>query len=135
MDPISITTACVGLIAAIAQLSIQLGAFVSDVRDARKDMDAVLRELGSLSLCLQTLRDDSANSSLPESLRTSLGAILHNCDIIVKQIQALLDKMSSGNLGRRVQWATFGREDMNRLRSSLESHKSAIDIALDMCSM
>ena len=135
MDPFTITAACTGLIAGIAQLSVQISSFVGDVRDARKDMDAVSRELGSLSLCLHALGDDSENPALPDGLTESLKAILRNCDLVVTQMKALLKKMGSGHLARRIQWSTFGKDEMNKLRSSLESHKSAFTIAVDISSM
>jgi len=34
-----------------------------------------------------------------------------------------------------VKWTLFGRDDMDKLRSSLEAHKSALDIALDMVAL
>lgn len=42
MDPFSVSTACVGLPAAVGQMSVQIAQFVSGVREARRDMDAVL---------------------------------------------------------------------------------------------
>jgi hypothetical protein len=131
MDPVSLSTACVGLITAISQLSVQITGFVSSVRDARKDMDAVSRELISLTLCLEALRDDSQKIHFPETL---LG-IFGSCDRITKQMQELLTKLSSGDVVARLRWTVAARDEMNKLRSSLESHKSALDIALDMASL
>ena len=135
MDPLSVSSACVGLIAGVSQLTLQISSFVSTVRDARKDMDAVSRELTSLSLCLQTLRDDSTNIEYPQGTKETLIAVIQNCDSVTKQMETLLKKMSSGSLARSAQWAMTGRDDMNKLRSSLEAHKAAIEIALDMISM
>lgn len=55
MDAFSGSTSYIGLLAAIAQLTVQITGFISDIREARRDMDAVSRELVSLSMCLQTL--------------------------------------------------------------------------------
>jgi hypothetical protein len=60
---------------------------------------------------------------------------MDNCDYITKQMSALVQKMSLGSLGRRVQWATYGRDDMIKMRSSLETHKSALEIALDLTAL
>jgi Fungal N-terminal domain of STAND proteins len=135
MDPLSISTACVSLIATLGRILPQIVSFVSDVRDARRDMDAVSRELHSLSLSLENLRDDSTKIKYPEGSRRTLITVLGNCDHVTKEIEALLNKMASGNIGRRMQWTIYGRDDMNKLRSRLEAYKSAIDIALDMVSM
>ncbi len=132
MDPFSVSTACVGLLAAVAQLSIQINTFVSQVRYARRDMEEVSRELSSLSLCLETLRDDSVRVKYPEESRQTLIAVIQNCDLITKEMTALLHRLSSGNLGKRIRWSLSGRDDISRLRSSLEAHKSAMQIALAM---
>jgi hypothetical protein len=47
----------------------------------------------------------------------------------------LLETMASGNLGRRLQWITTGREEVMKLRVGLEAHKSTLDLALDMSNM
>jgi hypothetical protein len=103
MDPFSVSTACVGLLAAVAQLSTQIAQFVSGVREARRDMDAVSRELSSLALCLETLRDDSTKIQYPDGSQQILVAVFGNCDTVTQQMHTLLEKMSSKNLGRRAQ--------------------------------
>lgn len=123
------------LISGIVTLSQQINTFVSSVRNARKDMDAVSRELSSLKLSLEGLRDDSSKINFPESLQQNLVGVLQNCDDVTKQMQDLLKKLSSESLRRHIQWSISARDEMNKLRSRLEAHKSAIDIALDMISM
>jgi hypothetical protein len=135
MDPLSISTACVSLIATLGRILPQIASFISDVGDARRDLDAVSRELHSLSLSLANLRDDSTKIKYPEGSRRTLITVLGNCDHVTKEIEALLNKMASGNIGRGMQWTIYGQDDMNKLRSRLEAHKSAIDIALDMVSI
>lgn len=137
MDPLSITTSCVGLLSSIADLSILISKFTLDFRDARKDMDAVRRELSSLSLCVENLRDDTSKpcDTYPPTVQRSLIDVLGNCDDVMVEMKTLLDKMSSKSVGRRVQWATVGHGEMNKLRSRLEAHKATIDIALEMVSM
>jgi regulator of replication initiation timing len=134
MDPFTIATTCVGLISAIAQLSSQIKQFVSNFRDTRKDLESVTAELQSLSMCLECLQNDYSNErvSYPENISKSLLAVLQNCEGVTTQMQALLDRASSASVNKRLQWAMHGSQQMNTLRSSLEAHKSAIDIALEM---
>jgi hypothetical protein len=134
MDPFTIATTCVGLISAIAQLSSQIKQFVSNFRDTRKDLESVTAELQSLSMCLECLQNDYSNErvSYPENISKSLLAVLQNCEGVTTQMQALLDRASSASVNKRLQWAVHGSQQMNTLRSSLEAHKSAIDIALEM---
>lgn len=129
------STGCIGLLAAVAQLSKQISAFVSSVRDARRDMDAVSRELISLTLCLEMLRDDLTRIAYSDGFRANLLAVVKNCDTVTKDMTTLLDRLSSQHSTRRVQWTVAGRDDMSKLRSSLESHKSALEIALDITSL
>jgi hypothetical protein len=134
MDPFTIATTCVGLISAIAQLSSQIKQFVSNFRDTRKDLESVTAELQSLSMCLECLQNDYSNErvSYPENISKSLLAVLQNCEGVTTQMQALLDRASSASVNKRLQWAMHGSQQMDTLRSSLEAHKSAIDIALEM---
>jgi Fungal N-terminal domain of STAND proteins len=135
MEPLSIASACVAIIANIINISTQISSFVSATRDARSDMGAVTLELSSLSYALQLLKDDFSKFNYPEKLQRNLKEVLHNCDQVVDQMQKLLTKLSSGKLGGKVQWVFDGRDEMNRLRSSLEAHRSAIEIALEVGSM
>lgn len=134
MDPFTITATCVGLVSAITQLTSQIKTFVGEFRDARKDLESVTAELQSLSLCLECLQSDYSNAriSYPDSISKSLLGVLQNCDNVTTQMQTLLDQTSSLSMQKRLQWAMHGRQQMNALRSSLEAHKSAIDIALEM---
>jgi hypothetical protein len=95
-------------------------------------MEAVNRELSSLTYSLQLLKDDFSAFDCPESLRRNLEDILRNCDQVLRQIQQLLTRLSANKLGKKLRWAFDGRDEMNRLRSSLEAHKSAINISLEV---
>lgn len=135
MEPLSIATGCASLLTAVSKLTIQISTFVASVRDARKDMAAVSGELSSLSLCLETSRDDSMRIDYPDGFRENLLTVLKNCDTVTAEMTALLYKLSSANLLRKVQWTAMGRNDMNRLRSSLESQNSALEVGLHMTSL
>ena len=134
MDPFSIATSCISLTSAIAQLTLQIKTFVSGFRDTRKDLESVTAELQSLSICLECIQDDYSNYrvSYPSSISQSLLSVLRNCEGVTTQMQAVLDQTSSVSVNKRIHWAMHGRQQMNTLRSSLEAHKSAIDIALAM---
>src|SRR5262249_15873268 len=99
---------------------------------ARKDIDAVQRELTSLQLCLNALRVDeqTGQHALPENLRDHVGQILVNTEMTMNQISDMLIKLSSGRSDRRIQWAATQKDEMNKFRSSLESNKTALEIAL-----
>ena len=137
MDPFTIVTTCIGLTGNIVQLSAQIRDFVSAFRDTRKDLASVSFELHSLCMCLECLQADYSNGrvSYPENISKNLLAVLQNCETVTSQIQALLDKTSSASVNKRLQWAMHVRQQMNVLRSSLEAHKSAIEIALEIATV
>jgi arginine deiminase len=135
MDPLSITTACAGLIVSIGKLSSQIYTFHSQVRDAQKDMDAVTQELESLRISVEKLQDHSTNNNYSESHRRILIDILSACGKVTREMRSLLRKLSSGKLFRRIQWFSSGRDEMEKLRSRLEAHKTAVIIHLSSVSM
>jgi hypothetical protein len=138
MDPLSITVGCSTLVSTVLKVSIQINGFVREVRDARWDLDAVSRELISLKTVLEILSEDAENSTgggFPQSLVRQICGILTNCGGVLEQIEASLQKHAGGGVKRGVKWSLSGRDDVNKLRSSLEAHKSALDIALDMVAL
>jgi hypothetical protein len=132
LDPLTITTSCISLINGITSLTLHIAAFVNDVRGARKDMDLISRELTSLSLCLGALRTDCQSDRVdyPDASRKGIEQALLNIDVLTQQVKDILQKLSSGRLGRRIQWTAQSRDTVDRLRSSLETQKSVIEIAL-----
>lgn len=132
VEPLVIASSCVSITAGLANLMMKIGVFVSEVKAARKDMDAVHRELSSLQLCLTALRNDemSGKPSIPADLRDQVNQILVNIEMTINQINDMLIKLGSGKLGRRIQWAMSERDAMNKFRSSLESNKAALEIGL-----
>jgi hypothetical protein len=138
MDPISIAAGALGLAGTIGKLSISISVFVRSVRDARSDMDDVLRELVSLKTILEMLAEDTAEThskNLPDSLTKQIRGILGGCDGVVVQITETISKYSGKSILAKGQWVINGKGDMDVLRSSLEAHKSALNIALDMLSL
>jgi hypothetical protein len=61
--------------------------------------------------------------------------IVANCGDVVDQIRKLLEKFDGGGLRKGLKWALAGRDDMDKLRVSLEPHKSALGLALELIAM
>jgi len=132
MDPVSIAAGSASLAASAITLGRNITSFISDVRNARKDMDAIMRELMSLRLCIVAIGDDDENGhmSFTAEMREQIRKILVNIEFVFNEINAILRRLSSGRLGRRVQWTVSERDTMSKWRSSLEANKAALDIAL-----
>jgi hypothetical protein len=136
-DPLSITASCVGIMSGIAAVTARIVQFVGDVREARKDMDGVRRELGSLQLSLSALSDEDNRFGFDNqpALKENLFGVVVNCGDIVEDIRKLLEDMDKGTAMKKVKWATIGKGNMAKLKLSLEAHKMALDIALDLIAM
>ncbi|KAH8728429.1 hypothetical protein GQ44DRAFT_757349 [Phaeosphaeriaceae sp. PMI808] len=139
MDPLSVATSCVTLVATITRCSHSVTIFVREVRDARSDLDMISRELHSLKTVLVLLSDDFAKPSsktLPPRLVEHLGSILRNCNGVVVEVERSLAKHGSSRLGRGGHWALGGgKDDMAKFRSNLEAHKTALELALELITM
>ncbi|OQV11322.1 hypothetical protein CLAIMM_15176 [Cladophialophora immunda] len=137
LDALSITVACATLIANIGKLSKDIYSFVSRIRDAHRDLDSVLKELSSLGLCLEALRGDAMvrSNRVPNPLEQRVLLVLANTAEVVKEINELLDDLSSNKFGNKMRWATYGHGNMNKLRSRLESHKASLEIVLALLNL
>ncbi|KAF2824564.1 hypothetical protein CC86DRAFT_468651 [Ophiobolus disseminans] len=133
MDPLSITAACVSLTASISKTSISVTTFVRAVRAARGDLDAVSRELASLTTLLELLAEDAKDiNNFPETLRKHITGILANCELVLIEVQRVIAKYDKPGVVTGSKWVLAGSEDVAKLQLSLEAHKSALEIALEM---
>ncbi|KAG8354353.1 hypothetical protein FVEN_g7643 [Fusarium venenatum] len=136
MDPLSITTACVGLIGTVAKTTLAVTIFTRECREARSDLTSINGELSQLQLVLELLRDDTAVSDdqiLSESLQEQILSIIDNCSAVVSKINLVLDK-HSGKVGV-LKWAAFGKNEVVGLRMSLEAHRGSLNLALELVSV
>ncbi|KAH7126069.1 hypothetical protein EDB81DRAFT_910883 [Dactylonectria macrodidyma] len=83
MDPLSIASGYAGLVTAIGSLSFSIHTFVRTCREARSDLDQVLRELHSLRTVLELIQEDAADETKsfpPSSANTSQPSCLIACE-------------------------------------------------------
>lgn len=136
-EPLSIIVSCTSLISSIGKISFEIYSFVSRFRDAHRDLDAVLKELSSLRLCLETLRNDKVvvSNRLPLPLEKRVLLVLSNTGEVVKDMRRILISLSSDRFGNKMRWAFYGEDEMNKLRSRLESHKASVEITLSLLAL
>ncbi|KAH7226379.1 hypothetical protein BKA60DRAFT_591811 [Fusarium oxysporum] len=138
MDPLSIATGCATLISTIGSLSLSINSFVRTCREARGDLDRVARELLSLQTVLELIQEDVADESktFPTTLERHVSGIVTNCNSVAVELQECITKYSGDNrLKSKASWAINGQGDVAKLRSNLEAHKAALELALDMLSL
>jgi hypothetical protein len=132
MDPFSITAACVSLLDTVLSASTGAITFIRECREARSEAQAVSGELHVLTTVLDVLKDEK----LPATLEPSIHSILKDCNVIVSDIVKLLKKHSGASRAdRAARWALNGRGEVNKLRSTLEAHRSALNLALEVAAI
>jgi STAND-like protein len=111
--------------------------FCCAVRDARRDLLSVSRELASLKTILEIIAEDAKNPdiSFPPTLEEQISRIVANCSDVVGQIQQLLHKYDRDGLRNGVKWVVNGKDDIDKLRVSLEAHKSALELAIELITL
>lgn len=137
MDPHHIANASGSLMAELTPLNMFILMFVSKVRIARKDMDAVLRELASLHLCLTALKDDDLTGSIdcPQSLKLQISQALSNTKSVVQQLAAIVTRPLSNQIDHGLQWTSNDRREIVHCRSLLETNRMALNLAVTMSTL
>lgn len=137
MDPLAIGGGGLALITTIVNVSKTIYSFVKQVRQTRTDLDAISRELSLSKLVLALLMEDDENENIkfPEALTWHICGIVANCQHVVGDIEDFLEKYKSDTRGRSVSWTLSSQDDMSKLRRSIEAHKSALDLGLNMLAL
>lgn len=130
MDPFSIAGTSIALAGTITTLTTSLIAFIRDVRDARGDVEEISLELHSLKMILELLANDST-VPLPLIIETQLDSVLSNCTRLVADISQCIQQHQGSRLQKGLRWVAIGRGDMANLRSTLEAHKTTLNLLLE----
>jgi hypothetical protein len=138
MDPLSITTACLALLSGVSKATRFGTDFVVSCREARNDIAAVSRELSDLNITLHILKHGTEASELiqlPEDLRQHMRHIMVNCTTVLVNLEALLRKYQDPELDRAAKWTLSGREEAEKIRVSLETHKRALGLVVEVTTL
>src|SRR4051812_46636433 len=101
MEPISAAATVLGLVGTIASVTASATSFMRDVRDARKEIVAVTKELMSLRAILEILEDDlkgPTSAVVPDSTLKQIVEITGNCSSVVSDIGACIEDMQGSRL-------------------------------------
>lgn len=140
MDPLSVAISVVSLGTAIGKAAMAISNFISDVKDAKGDLERVSRELSSLESSIETLTTLNKSPALKalnvsQELKHNLYTVLRACKSNVTEIERLLLKLRSSGTRGKLEWTTSGKGEMNKLRSSLETNKMSLGLALSMINL
>jgi hypothetical protein len=127
-DPVSLVAGCSGIAYGITKLMESIKSFVSNVREARRDMSDVQKELEAIRAILLDLRDKGQDLGFEKvhSLKIHVFGVVSNCGHVVTEMKKLLRTMRDGSM----RWVTSGKKQMAKLKLNLEAHKSTLNIAL-----
>lgn len=138
MDPLSIVTASFSLAGGIAKASLSLSQFACDVRDSADDLDAISKEMQSLAAVLDPLTRSMArrrDGPLPEVLVLQVDTTISGCVVVIDQIEQTIQKYRRDKVWTSAKWVIFGKEDITKLRESLEAYTMALSLGLHAISM
>ncbi|KAI1877701.1 hypothetical protein JX265_003709 [Neoarthrinium moseri] len=135
MDPLSITTSCLALLGALTQTTTTIIQFIRDCREARGDLTSVTQELSDLRIVLELLKGDAAETDgdipLSGALRTQSITVINNCGDVAAKIERVLVNLRGSRIGA-VRWVLDGKKEVFILKQSLEAHRGALSLALEM---
>jgi hypothetical protein len=140
-EPISIIAGVIGLASTITQTSLAIQGLARDVRSFPDQITKIESELESLLLvtnCLKQMTEDGALEGRTEHNSTHIKDVLGTCIPTLIEIQELAIRIrrsaSNGSMGRLATglfWVSTKRE-FQELRSSLESHKTTLLLAIQL---
>ena len=131
MDPLSIGSAVVGLIATAARVAPMLHHFVSHARDAPKSASQILEEMNSITSALEQLqvylmgayRTNAARRSML-SLR-NIVATLTACVTTYSDLEFLVRKCMSDGKVKAFKWV-MNESDVGGLLDRVQAHKLSL---------
>ncbi|KAF4495867.1 hypothetical protein FAGAP_8000 [Fusarium agapanthi] len=91
-----------------------------------------------LGYLLELIQEDVTDESkiFPTTLERQVSGIIINCNSVVVELQEYMTKYGGDSrLKYKAGWAINGQGEVAKLRSNLEAHKAALELALDMLSL
>ncbi|KAF1973289.1 hypothetical protein BU23DRAFT_134301 [Bimuria novae-zelandiae CBS 107.79] len=129
----------VAMVATITNIRNAVTDFVHGVRDARSDLNAIRRELTSITATLKQLKTDAIalnEMSLPPTLEVPFKGILISYVSLMTENHRELSKHGTSKAGVILWWSMRGgKGEMAQFHSTLETHSSTLDVTLDLLSI
>jgi cell division protein FtsB len=133
MDPLSIASTAVTLTIAIGRVAHEVDQFTRQVREARRELSDISRELGSLKAAIELLSDDLKTPGVV--LPGSLGDILQECQESIIRLDETIQKYAREKLTTRIRYVWSGKETIMMHKGTLSAHRAALDLAVDVINL
>ena len=135
MDPLSITASVANLVNLTFDVSSTIGSYCKSVKNARKDVQEVARELASMHNVLhqlgELLRSQQLKSRFFESTSVLATAITVCCNN-VQRISSKVQKLESDGLAsiwEKLKWP-FSEKDMQKILATLRGCAATFQFSL-----
>lgn len=140
MEAIGAAASVMAIVEIVGRVSASATSFMRDIKDARKDMIEVRKDMADLSAVLRMIAEDldyhgqgPPSSSRPDDAAHSqqhIVDIADSCGAVLLEIEVVLRDGRS-----RLAWVTSGKKRVDGLRARLETCKLSLDVALDYRTM
>ena len=131
MDPLSIGSAVVGLIATAARVAPMLHHFVSHARDAPKSASQILDEMNSITSALEQLQIYLMGAYKTNAIRRSMinlrniVATLTSCVTTYSDLEFMVNKCMSNGEVKKFKWV-INESDIEGLLNRVQAHKLSL---------
>jgi len=135
MDPLTIGSAVVGLIAAASRIGPILYHFVTHTKDAPKSASQILNEMNDVTAALERLQVYLLDASTTNVARRSLVSLrnliatLTSCAITYSDMEHVIGKCIEGGAVKRVRWV-MNEADIGELLQRVQAHKLSLTLML-----
>lgn len=134
MEAIGAAASVMAIVEIVGRVSASATSFMRDIKDARKDMIEVRKDMADLSTVLRMIAEDLDHPGHgPDDAAHSqqhIVDIAHSCGAVLLEIEVVLRDGRS-----RLAWVTSGKKRVDGLRARLETCKLSLDVALDYRTM
>jgi hypothetical protein len=133
MDPLSIVGTAVSLTVAIGRVAHEVDQFMRQVREARRELNDISRELGSLKSAIELLSEDLKTPGVV--VPGSLADILQECQDSITRLEETIKKYAQDKLTKRIGYVWSGKETIMMHKGTLSAHRAALDLAVDVITL
>lgn len=104
------------------------------IRTAEADVNEIISEFESISATIKLLNQDFLERT-PEHLRGKISDVVASCGKTINEIHGILSYYHPP-LGTRIfRWVSTGKKSLERLKNSLNTHRFALGMALDIANL
>jgi hypothetical protein len=137
MDPLSIGSAVVGLVAAASRMTPIIYHFITHAHDAPKSASQIIDEMNSVTVARERLQNYISGAMTSSVARRSLlslqniMATLTACVITYSDLERVVRNCMDGDEVKRLKWVV-NESDIGELLQRVQSHKLSLVVMLNI---